>query len=262
MPDLAALNLITLGPATLEQKLYAAVTAGFPAVGLLWEEMQQAGEPGLQELRLSELAVAELMGLSGWMDHDRTAREVALVEAEKAFELAARVECSVVIAWPSSEPVDLVAAADWFRDLCRPAEPLRVRVGLEFLGACEYVKDLTRAWEIVDAADAPNGGLVIDTFHFHRGGSTFQMFDPVPAEKIFLLQISDCADLPRHELEDRHRVYPGSGVAALEPLLAAVHAKGYSGYYSLELHNEAYWQEDPLIVAREGLRAMRRLDIA
>jgi hypothetical protein len=43
--------------------------------------------------------------------------------------------------------------------------------------------------------------------------------------------------------------------------MAAVRAKGYLGHYSLELHNEEYWREDPVVVAAEGLRSMRRLDI-
>ena len=261
MPDRAALDLISVPSATLEGKLYAALTAGFRAVGLLWDEMQQAGELGLRELRLSELAVAEVVGLSGWMDDNRTGRTLALVQAESAFELAAKVQCGVVIAWPSAERVDPVSAADRFRELCRVAEPFPVRVALEFLGNSGPVRDLACAWGIVEAAEAGNGGLVIDTFHFHRGASAIEMLDPVPGEKILSVQVSDCADVPRHELGDRHRVYPGSGVIALEPLLGAVRAKGYSGYYSLELDGEAYAQEDPLVVAREGLRAMRRLDI-
>jgi 2-keto-myo-inositol isomerase len=148
-----------------------------------------------------------------------------------------------------------------FADICRLAEPSGVRVGLEFLGDSENVRDLASAWEIVQLAEAPNGGLVIDTFHFHRGRSTLQMLEPVAGDKIFFVQVSDAVDLPPSELQDRHRVYPGSGAIPLEPLLAAIRNKGYSGYCSLELQNESYWQEDPLLVAREGLRAMRRLEI-
>jgi sugar phosphate isomerase/epimerase len=261
MSDQAALNLATIRPGTLEERLYAAAMAGFSAVGLLREEMEEAGEEGLEELHLSQLSVAEMSGLSAWMDADRTTRAIALVEAERTFEMAARLGCAVVIAWPSPQAIDPLAAAVHFQELCRLADLLDIRVGLEFLGTCEHLKDVVRAWEVVEAADAANGGLVIDTFHFHRGGSTLEMLDPVPGEKIFLVQVSDCVDLPRHELEEQHRVYPGTGILPLEPLLAVVRAKGYSGYYSLELHNEAYWQEDRLTVAREGLRAMHSLDI-
>ncbi len=136
-----------------------------------------------------------------------------------------------------------------------------MRVGLEFLGHCESVSDLASAWEIVDLSEAPNGGLVIDTFHFHQGRSALEMIEPVAPDKILLVQVSDAADIPHHHLRDRHRVYPGSGAIPLESLLGAIRAKGYSGHYSLELPNERYWQEDPVLVAREGMRSLRRLEI-
>jgi 2-keto-myo-inositol isomerase len=261
MPDQASLNLATIRAATLEDKLYAARAAGFRAVGLNREEILSVGEEGRAEVRLSDLAVSDLVGLPEWMDVQRTSRVLAMMQAEETFKLAADLDCPLVVALPSSGPIDPVAAAASFQELCRAAVPFGVRVGLEFVGTHEQVGDLAAAWRIVEVAAADNGGLVIDAFHFYRGGSTVDMFELVPGDKIYLVQISDCVDLPRYQLEDRHRVYPGGGSLPLESLLAAVRAKGYSGHYSLELHNEYYWQENALVVAREGLRAMRRLGI-
>lgn len=261
VPSRLSLNLVSVGPAPLERKLHAASAAGFRAVGLAWEELSQEGEAGAEEVKLSGLEVSDLVALVGWMEEDRTARTVGLARAEQAFELAARLGCGLVTAWPSSQAVELATAAARFRELCRLAAPHQVRVGLEFLGGVAQVSNLRAAWEVVESAGAGNAGLVIDSFHFFRGASDLQMLEPVPGEKLFLVQISDCMDLPRHEMQDRHRIYPGEGVLPLEPLLAALLDKGYSGYYSLELHNEAYWQEDAVVVAREGLRAMRRLDL-
>ncbi len=261
MPDRAALNLASLGPAPLETKLYAAAAAGFSAVGLDLQEIQQAGELGVRELRLCELSVAELAGLSGWDSSDRTSRTLALARAETAFELAARLSSSLVIAWPPAEAADPIPLAGAFAELCRLAQPSGVRVGLEFLGGAETVRDVASSWEILQLAEAQNGGLVIDAFQFHRGGSTLDMLEPVPGDKVYFVQLSDAVDLPLRQLQEQHRVYPGSGAIALEPLLAAIQGKGYSGYYSLELRNERYWQEDPLLVAREGLRSLRALNI-
>jgi len=261
MSSKLSLNLATIRPTPLEKKLRAASTGGFRAVGLLWEEMSQQGEAAIQEVRLSGLSVSELAGISGWMDGDGGARSLPPARGEQAFELAANVGCELVIAWPALGAVDLVAAARQFRELCRLARPFGVKVGLEFVGGSEQVNTLAAAWQIVEAAEAPNGGLVVDSFHFFRGGSAPGMLEPVPGSRILLVQLSDCMELPRHEMRDRHRIYPGQGVLPLEPLLGALRAKGYAGYYSLELHNEQYWREDPVVVAREGLRSMRRLDI-
>jgi sugar phosphate isomerase/epimerase len=261
MTSRISLNLATIRPADLERKLHAAATAGFRAVGLLWDEMAAQREAGLEEVRLSGLAVSEIASIGGWTDSDRATRLVAMARVEQACELAASVRCDLVVAQSPAGEVEPFAAANDFREICRLAEPFRVKVGLEFIGSHRQISTVAAAWEIIDLADAENGGLVIDTFHYFRGGSTLEMLEPVPGGKVFLVQVSDCMELPRHEMENRHRVYPGTGVFPLEPLLGALREKGYSGYYSLELHNEEYWQESPLVVAREGLRAMRRLDL-
>ncbi len=262
MPNRAALNLRTFGPdRTFEQMLYAAAAAGFAAVGISQIDLDQPEKRARQELRLSDLAVAEVEAVSGWMQSAGTGRSLALVQAEHTFETAAEIGASLVLAWPSEERVDPLAAATYFADLCRAAEPFGVRVGLEFLGHSRVVQDLASAWRIVEMAEKENGGLVIDTFHFHRGGSTMGMIESIPADRIHLVQVSDAPDLPLRELEDRHRLYPGTGAVPLEALLGAVRAKGYAGYYSLELQNDEYWREEPLIVATEGFRSLRRLDI-
>jgi len=54
--SLAALNLATLGPVDLEQKLYAAARAGFAAVGLSREEIGQLERAGV--IRQARLAAA------------------------------------------------------------------------------------------------------------------------------------------------------------------------------------------------------------
>ena len=254
-----ALNLATLYPADLEQKFYAAGAAGFRAVGLLLSDMMREGEAGLMELRLSQLAVAELVGITGWADLDRATRTVAIHHAEQAFELARKVRAAVVVAEAPSGPLDTLTLADWFGEVCRVAQPYGVRVGLEFVGSAEQVKDVTSAWQVVETAGVDNGGLVIDTFHYFWGGSLPEMLEPVPGERIFLVQIADCPEMPKHELQNRHRVYPGVGEVAFEPLLAALYDKNYDGYYSLELYNEDYWAENPIVVAKDGMRAMRRL---
>jgi 2-keto-myo-inositol isomerase len=254
-----ALNLATVFPASLERKLYAAGAAGFRAVGLLANEMLREGDAGLTELRLSQLAVAEVIEVAGWADADRAARTVAIGQAERVFELAAAVRASLVVAAAPSADIDTIVAADRFRELCRLAAPLRLRVGLEFVGWADTIKDVASAWAVVEAADAANGGLVVDTFHYYRGGSTLEMLEPLPGDRIYLVQLSDCMELPKYELQNRHRVYPGAGAIPLDSVTAAIRAKDYRGYFSVELYNEGYWAEDPVVVARDAFRSLRGL---
>ncbi len=261
MSGRCALNLATVFPADLEHKLYAAGRAGFRAVGLLLSDMARAGEAGLEELRLSQLAVAEIVGLTGWADPDHATRAVALRHAEQAFALAYRVQAEVVVAAAPCEPVDLLSVTDRFRELCRLAAPYAVRVGLEFHAASERVRTIASAWTVVEGAGAENGGLVLDTFHCYQGESAVEMLEPVPGDRVFLVQLADCMEMPKYELENRHRVYPGTGTIAFEPLLGALSEKNYAGYYSVELYNEDYWLEDPILVAQDAMRSLRRLEL-
>jgi len=254
-----ALNLATLYPASFERKLHAAEAAGFRAVGLLSSEMARGGAAAITELRLSELAVAEIVGVSGWADLDLARRSLALAQAERAFDLAALVQASLVVASPPQAGTESALCAHRFRELCDLALPYRARVGLEFSGSAESVRDVATAWEVVDMAGAANGGLVIDLFHFYKGGSRAEMLEPVPGHRLFLVQLCDCPEMPGYELENRHRVYPGEGAIPLQPLLARLSEKGYDGYLSLELFNEQYWAADPLVVAKDAMRSLRRL---
>lgn len=262
MASRLSLNLATIRPAPLERKLQAASAAAFGAVGLLVDEMLSLGAPGEEAVRASGLAVSDLGALAGWMGTDRAARGAALARAKQAVGLAARLPCPLVIAHAAREEMEVTAAAAQFRELCQLAAQFQVRVGLEFVGFAPPVDTLAAAWEIVEAAEAENGGLVLDTFHFYRGGSTLEMLERVPGSRLLLVQVADAADIPRRELANRHRVYPGEGAVPLEPILAALSEKGYRGYYSLELQNEDYWRENPVVVAREGLRSLRRLGVA
>ena len=256
-----SLNLATIRPASFVRKLEAAAGAGFRAVGLWYDEFRRLSDEERQEFRLSGLAVSEVVGATGWMDPDRMSRTIALARAEEMFEEIVKVGSPVVVAEPDPRAADITRAAGEFRELCRLARPFSVRVGLHFDGLADTINNIAAAWQVVEASEAPNGGLVLDSFQCYRGGSTPDMLELVPAERIFLVQLSDCMDLPRYELTDRHRLYPGAGAIPLDPLLSALGGKGYDGYYSLELMNEDYWLEDPAIVAQDAMRALRRLDI-
>lgn len=53
------------------------------------------------------------------------------------------------------------------------------------------VKTLRPAWSIVSSADRPNGGIVFDTLHYVRSGSTLDMLTEIPGERIHCVQLND-----------------------------------------------------------------------
>jgi len=267
MADCIALNSITIKQAGLEQTLAIAQEVGYSGVGLWVDEIEQARARGVTLRHVAAaladrgLAAVELCHVTGWMYGDESDKRLGLAVAKDAFRIAEFLSCEWVVARASEVSGDVRTAAEDFAALCDRARVFGARCALEFVGGAEQVKDVATAWEIVRQAERDNAGLLLDTFHFHKGGSTLEQLRAVPAEKIALVHVSDCHDLPRSELNDSHRTFPGMGAVPLEAILAALRRMGYRGGYSLELHNEGYWDSDAFIVARDGLRSLARVGL-
>lgn len=260
-----ALNLITIKNAPLASQLDIAKRAGYQAVGLWLDRVLEYLTEGRTLTDLARLLSqkglhpAEMCALSGWMYSNGEVREKAFAQAKQAFAICQELGCDCVVACASEQSGDLIDAAGDFAQLCRMAAPYRMRLALEFLGPAQQVKDLKTAQRIVEMADQPNGGLLVDTYHFYRGRSNLEDLKETPGSKIFLVHLNDCLDLPINELTDLHRVFPGLGVIPLEEMVAILYDIGYRGFYSLEIFNEEYWATDPLAIAKEGVRAWQRL---
>jgi len=267
MPNQLSLNLITIKKAPFKEKLAAAKAAGFSAVGLWPDELEEEIRRGtsaakiVELLKQNNLEVAEMCALMGWMGAQGEARQKAFAHAARVLALCESVNCPVVVACACFGTCDLDDAITDFRDLCQLAAKHKVRCALEFVGGVPQFHDVKSAWEVAEAADQPNGGIMVDSFHFYRGNSTLAQLDAVPDEKLYLMHINDAQDLPKHELTGANQVYPGLGVIPLEEIVALHRKKNYQGYYSLEIANPDYWEVDPKLVAREGARALRKLGI-
>jgi sugar phosphate isomerase/epimerase len=254
-----ALNLVTIRGAPLPRQLEVARAAGYDGVGLWVSEVDAVGgaEAVATMLREQRLVPAELCFVAGWMYAEEGQLARVRAQARHVFQAAQTLGCECVVACAATERGDITDATRDFADLCALAQPFGVSVALEFIGAAQQVKDLRTAWQIVDTAGAPNGGLLLDTFHFYKGGSELADLEQVPADRMLMVHISDCPEIPREDLEDRHRIFPGAGVIPLEAIVAALVDKGYRGCLSLELFNEQYWAAEPYLVANEGMRSLR-----
>jgi sugar phosphate isomerase/epimerase len=122
----------------------------------------------------------------------------------------------------ASSDVPVPDLAGYFGRLCDRAAGFGARVHLEFI-PFTIVRTLRIAWDLVRAADRPNGGLVFDTWHFFRGEPEFEVLAGIPGDRIFCVQLDDAPAVPRGSLraETQHRLLPGDG--ALD-LVAAIRA--------------------------------------
>ncbi|KIL34145.1 isomerase [Cohnella kolymensis] len=125
------------------------------------------------------------------------------------------------------------------------AEPYGVSLALEFAGYpnCS-VNTFGQAYEIVQAANRDNVGIVLDCFHFYAMNSQIDDVRKADPRKIFVVHISDSDDVPAAELRDHHRVWPGLGVIDLDLILTTLKEIGYNEMVSVELLRPEYWEWD------------------
>ena len=89
----------------------------------------------------------------------------------------------------------------------------------------------------------------MDTYHFYAGGSSFEAIDRLDPKKLFILHINDAEDLPKEQLNDSKRLYPGLGVLPIKEIKQRLDNIGYDGPVSVEIFRPEYWEQDPYKVA-------------
>jgi 2-keto-myo-inositol isomerase len=136
------------------------------------------------------------------------------------------------------------------------ADRLGIRIAFEFLGFGDCpINTPEIATETVDGIDAID--LVLDSCHWHASGS--QPLNAFPVDRLVLVHLNDAPDKPPRHIEDADRVLPGEGVIQLKTLLASLKARAFTGPWSLETFNPAYWKQDPHDIARRGRAAIAAL---
>ena len=113
--------------------------------------------------------------------------------------------------------------------------------------------------KIVDLVDRESVGNVIDTYHFYAGGSTFEALEKLDPKKLFIFHINDAEDLPKEELNDSKRLYPGLGILPIGKMKHCLDAIGYDGPVSVEIFRPEYWEQDPFEVAKRAKDATEKV---
>ena len=267
-----AFNGATTMRAGLATDLHAAAAAGFDYLEIWAAKLRSF----LRENSIAELK--ELFSASGpaplsinSIEHitfrDAQAYEGIKRECEELSSIAAAIGCPCIVVVPGRLPNDgasrgevVAESVKVLHELCGIAAAHNVSLAFEFLGQSDCsVPTLDLAAEIVREVDRENLGLVIDSFHFYAGNSTFEMIEALDPDMIRIFHINDAEDLPREELEDRHRLLPGLGILPLREMLSSFRKIGYDKVASVEIFRPEYWEQDPFQLARDARAAMRAL---
>ncbi len=254
---------------TLPAKLRAVREAGFAQIMLAARDLAghaDGVDAAVCAVRESGLRVTgfqvlrDFEGLAGHLQDYKVDVAKSMLEMCAALDCRVLLACSSTSTHASSEPEDI--ARD-LRRLAMLALPLRIKIAYEGLSWGRTISEYTTAWDVVQRADCPNLGLGIDSYHIFATETPIAPLEDIPAERIFLVQLSAFMWNEVRTVEERiatartFRVFPGEGVhsARLAELVTLLVRRGYRGDYSFEVFNDDYQQMPPATVAARARRA-------
>jgi len=183
-------------------------------------------------------------------------------ECEELSAIAGEIGCPYVVVVPGKLPENATKdsiideSVRVLNELGDIAEKYNVSLAFEFLGQTDCsVQTLDLAEEIVEKVNRKNIGVVIDTFHFYAGNSSFEAIDRLNPEKLFIFHINDAENLPKEKLTDAQRLYPGLGILPIKEIKEHFDKIGYNRMASIEIFRPEYWEQDPFEVAKKAKAA-------
>jgi 4-hydroxyphenylpyruvate dioxygenase len=268
MPDLIAplpksIATVSLSGA-LAEKLEAAAAIGFDGVEIFENDLLTFdGTP--QDVRY----LAESLGLTitcfqPFRDFEampEPQRSRNMDRAERKFDVMQELGADLLLVCSNVSPAaigdDARAAAD-LAEMAERAAKRGVRVGFEALAWGHHIRTWKHAWKVIEAADHPALGLILDSFHTLAVGDDLSDLPMVPAGKIFFAQLADAPKLSLDVLSwSRHfRNFPGQGQLPVAAFTRDLIGAGYRGPLSLEIFNDEFRSAPARLMARDGLRSL------
>ncbi|QDS94754.1 Inosose isomerase [Roseimaritima multifibrata] len=255
---------------SVPEQVRVASEAGYDAIEPWMRDLRQFQSEGgkLSELKKqlddSNLTVESAIGFAQWIVDDPAQRAAGLEEARSDMELLAAIGGKRIAAppvgahRPGTDRPELAAIAERYRALLEVGAETGVVPQLELWGFSPTLSRLGEMAYVAAEAGHPDACLLPDFYHIYKGGSDFDGLLTIEASRMHVFHINDYpADPPRETIADKDRIYPGDGVCPLKTLIPHLLDNGFQGYFSLELFNPQYWQEDALSVARTGLAKMK-----
>ena len=253
---------------TIVQEVEIAAKAGYqaiePWIGELDKFVQSGGS--LKDLgkRIADagLRVESAIGFAKWIVDDPSERTKGLEEAKRSMAVVRQIGGKRLAAPPfgatDRNDIPLQRIAERYRVLLELGDVMAVVPQAELWGHSKTLTRLSEAAMVAIETGHPKACILPDVYHLHKGGSDFNGLKLLGGAAMFNFHMNDYPAIPpRTEIRDKHRVYPGDGVAPLTAIIRDLIKIGYTGILSLELFNEDYWKQDAMLVAKTGLEKMK-----
>lgn len=213
--------------------LDAVAAAGFGAVSLGIGQVADLAADGAKPLEaLAErgLRCADVISLAISRDVDAcVANAERLAGAVEA--LGAEHVLTIYMTRLRPESIDLTRRC---ADVVKSAG---ARLALEFVPG-GTIGSIDETVALADELGADRAGVMIDTWHFFRGASTWEQLESVPLDRISYVQFDDALPAVSEDVMGEsmnRRTWPGMGEFELDRFATTLRERGWSGLVSVEV---------------------------
>ena len=233
----------------LRDRCEQAARVGFAGIGLWHADLEHVLETRtLREVRglFDEYGLDQLEHefLGDWfLDPGDERRQASDERRALLFGAAAELPAHhIKVGNITGTECDLERIVERFGELCEDAARYTdAKIVYEFMPYDVQVSDVDTALQVVEGADAPNGGLALDTWHLGKLGLEPDDLRHIPPRFVSWVELSDG---PYEYAEDRldevinRRKLPGEGEFPIAGYVAVLRELGYDGPWGVEILSE------------------------
>ena len=234
----------------LRDRCAQAARVGFSGLGIWHADLEHMLGEGktLREMRslFDEYGLrhVELEFLGDWfLDPDDERRKVSDRTRALLYEAAAALPAHhIKVGNLAGTECDLSRMIDAYGELCADAaEHTDAKIVYEFMPYDTVVNSLDAALAVVEGADAPNGGLVLDTWHLGKLEIEPDDLRRIPPRFVSWVELSDgpygIAEEWLDEVINRRKL-PGEGEFPIRDYVRVCRELGYAGPWGVEVLSE------------------------
>jgi len=252
----------------LEREIEIAAETGYDGIEIWIPTLNTYLENGgnLTELhkKLADLniRVDNAIGFAHWIVDNNVIRRKALEQVKIEMNQLAQLGCKRIAAPPAgatdAKSLNLDQVADRYYELIQIGKEAGVMPQLEVWGFSKHLNKLSQVLYVAAECGSRDARILPDVYHLYKGGSDFNGLKLLRPDSIDIFHMNDYPSNPdRKMISDKDRVYPGQGVAPFKQILSDLSSCKKNIILSIELFNREYWKQDPVIVAKRALEAMK-----
>lgn len=261
----------TLLTGSFQELVEAARAGGYRAITLWPQDVSRAHAEGFSDADLrqiladNDLRVTDLDPLMNWTEQavpQPGESRVEMASEGDFYRIAEALGARTINAVQGfGSELDLDRAAEDLAGVCERAAGHGLRVTVEFL-PWSGIPDVATAYDLVSRTGCANATVLVDTWHWYRGGGSLEDLRAIPGDRIGSTQFNDAPVQSWENLVDETmeaRLNPGEGAIPLVEVVRVLDEIGCTAPIGVEVFNKRHASMAPAEVGRDTAEAMRRV---